>query len=120
MLQLWREGPTDKVIGFVGVEQGRDIDLGDQPLGQHVAWLCKKTMREVLKAEQEATTEAVSDANQPTWTITLPKVDACSIGQFFALWEITTAIAGRMLGVNTYNQPGVELGKILLVKKLRD
>ena len=120
MLQLWREGPTDKVIGFVGVEQGLDIDLGDQPLAQPVAWLCKKTMREVLKAEQEATTEAVSDANQATWTITLPKVDACSIGQFFALWEITTAIAGRMLGVNTYNQPGVELGKILLVKKLRD
>ncbi len=120
MLQLWREGPTDKVIGFVGVDHGRDIDLGDQPLAQHVAWLCKKTMREVLKAEQEATTEAVSEANQPTWTIMLPKVDACSIGQFFALWEITTAIAGRMLGVNTYNQPGVELGKILLVKKLRD
>ena len=118
MLQLWREGPTDKVIGFVGVEHGRDIDLGDHPIAPDMDWLSTKTMRKVLNAEQEATTEAVTDADQPTWTLTLPKVDACSVGQFFALWEIATAIAGRMLGVNTYDQPGVELGKQLTITKL--
>jgi glucose-6-phosphate isomerase len=76
-------------------------------------------MREVLHAELEATTQAVSDAAQPTWTLTLSQVDAHTIGQFFALWEITTAIAGGLLKVNPYDQPGVELGKMLTANKLR-
>ena len=120
MLQLWREGPTDKVIGFVGVEQGRDLDLGDRSISQNFNCLRNKSMREVLNTEQEATAQAVADAQQPTWTLTFPHVDACSIGQFFALWQITTAIAGEMLKVNPYDQPGVELGKLLTAQKLQD
>ena len=120
MLQLWREGPADKVIGFLGIEQGQDIDLGEQTISPDLQWLRGRTMREVLKAQQEATREAVNDANQSTWTLSLPQVDACSIGQFFAFWQITTAIAGRMLLVNPYNQPGVEFGKLLAAQKLMD
>jgi len=119
MLQLWREGPADKVIGFIGVERGDDVSLGEQTIAKNIDWLCNRTMREVLQAEQEATTQAVSDAAQPTWTLTLSEVDAHSIGQFFALWEITTAIAGGLLKVNPYNQPGVELGKVLAAGMFR-
>ena len=119
MLQLWREGPADKVIGFIRVERGDDISLGNKTISQNINLLCNKTMREVLNAELEATTQAVSDAAQPTWTLTLSQVDAHTIGQFFALWEITTAIAGGLLRVNPYDQPGVELGKMLTANKLR-
>ena len=120
VLQLWREGPTDKVIGFVGIEKGEDLDLGTEAISDTISWLCGKTIREVLHAEQHATTQAVSAADQPTWTLTIPHVDAGTIGQFFALWEITTAIAGRLLQVNPYDQPGVELGKQLTVEKLQN
>jgi glucose-6-phosphate isomerase len=46
-------------------------------------------------------------------------VNAHTLGQFFALWEMTTAIAGELLHVNPYDQPGVELGKVLAAEKLR-
>lgn len=119
MLQLWREGPADKVIGFIGVACDDDISLGEQTISKNISWLCDKTMRQVLIAEQEATTQAVSEAEQVAWTLTLPEVNAHAIGQFFALWEITTALAGCLLNVNPYDQPGVELGKILTANKLR-
>jgi glucose-6-phosphate isomerase len=120
MLQLWREGPTDKVVGFIGIDKGDDFNLGTEAISDTVTWLCGKTIREVLHAEQLATTQAVSEAEQPTWTLTIPHIDAGTIGQFFALWEITTAIAGRLLQVNPYDQPGVELGKQLTAEKLQN
>ena len=119
VLQLWREGPTDKVIGFVGVDHMQKLNLGDNPVSSNLEWLRNKTMHEVLVAQQKATTDAVAQAGQATWTLTLPKVDAASLGQFFALWQVATAIAGRILRVNPYDQPGVELGKLLAAKKLR-
>ncbi len=119
VLQLWREGPADKVIGFIGVDQGIDVSLGEKAISKNIDWLSNKSMREVLNAEQEATTQAVSEAEQVTWTLTLPEVDALAIGQFFSLWEMATAIAGRLLKVNPYDQPGVELGKQLTAEKLQ-
>lgn len=119
VLQLWREGPTDKVIGFVGTEHMQDLNLGDSTISSNLQWLGNKTMGEVLFAQQEATTDVVAQAGQATWTLTLPMVNAASLGQFFALWQIATAIAGRILCVNPYDQPGVELGKLLAARKLR-
>jgi glucose-6-phosphate isomerase len=52
--------------------------------------------------------------------MTLKSLDAHSVGQFIALWQATVAIAGRLLQVNAYNQPGVELGKQLTRKALEN
>ena len=46
------------------------------------------------------------------YTITLPKINAFTLGQLMFLFELQTAYAGAMLNINTYNQPGVENGKI--------
>lgn len=113
MLQLWREGPADKVIGFLEVQDTINVPLGNTPLDPSQAWLCGESLGSLLKAEQIATEQAVRDAGQLTWKITLPDISSHSIGQFIALWQNTVAIAGRLLEINPYNQPGVELGKKL-------
>jgi glucose-6-phosphate isomerase len=113
MLQLWREGPADKIIGFLTVSQLPEIPLGNESLGTSQAWLCGETLGSLLSAEQIATERAVKDARQGTWTLTLPNLSPFYIGQFIALWQDTVAIAGRLLQVNPYNQPGVEYGKKL-------
>jgi glucose-6-phosphate isomerase len=113
MLQLWREGPNDKVIGFVTLQETTKIELGDCEISESQSWLCGKNLASILKAQQKATDQAVQDANQPTWTLTFERLDERSVGQFIALWQDTVAIAGRLLDVNPYDQPGVELGKQL-------
>ena len=113
MLQLWREGPTDKIIGFLTVQQLPVIPLGNNSLGASQAWLCGETLGSLLSAEQIATERAVQDAGQGTWSLSLPSLTPFHIGQFIALWQDTVAIAGRLLQVNPYDQPGVEYGKKL-------
>ena len=111
MLQLWREGPMDKVIGFVDVSDNSDVQLGEHALGESQSWLAGQSLRSLLQAERVATEQAVQDAGQATWAMTLPALDAYSIGQFIALWQVTVAFAGRLMNLNPYDQPGVELGK---------
>lgn len=113
MLQLWREGPIDKVIGFLHVQETTDIPLDTTPLGENLSWLCGQSLGSLMDAERVATEKAVSDAGQATWTITFPTLSPFYVGQFFALWQDAVAIAGRILDLNPYDQPGVEFGKQL-------
>ena len=113
MLQLWREGPEDKVIGFLAIDEGPDIQLSENVLSEDFNWLSNQSMRRLLDTELQATITSLKEANQLTWLLKLPKCDCYSIGQFIALWQITIAIAGRILCVNAYDQPGVELSKKL-------
>ena len=120
MLQLWREGPTDKVIGFLEVAHEQDVELGNTPLASSQSWLCGQTLGSLLNTQRIATEQAVRNAEQGTWTLTMPEVNANSIGQFIALWQDTVAIAGRLMHLNPYNQPGVEFGKELTKNALTE
>lgn len=111
-IQLYREGPHDKVIGFVSVELfDRDVQI---PVGIEAAslrYLENATLGQLLAAERRATEYALVESQRPNFTITMPRLDAYHVGQFIQLWEITTAYAGLMLGINAYDQPAVETGK---------
>jgi transaldolase/glucose-6-phosphate isomerase len=59
---------------------------------------------------QEAAVAALEAAGQPVVRITLS--DAIQIGQEFYRWEMATAVAGAILGINPFDQPDVEAQKI--------
>lgn len=114
-LQLWMEGPEDKVVLFLSVdrhgyqeeipEEFHDIE-GLRFLGGH-------TLEELINTEQLATEMALWMNKKPNMKIILPKIDPFTIGQIFQFLQVTTAMAGMLYGVNPFNQPGVELGKRL-------
>lgn len=113
-VQLYREGPNDKVVGFCEVEDfGADQSM-TIPTGmgvEAIEYLEGKRMVDLLNAEKRATEYALVESQRPNYTITFPKVDAHHIGEFIALWEIATAYAGLMLDIDAYDQPAVETGK---------
>jgi glucose-6-phosphate isomerase len=113
-VQLYREGPNDKVIGFCEVEDFGDDQSLTIPTGmgvEAIEYLEGKRMVDLLNAEKRATEYALVDSVRPNYTIKFPKVDAHHVGEFIALWEIATAYAGLMLGIDAYDQPAVETGK---------
>lgn len=61
-------------------------------------------------AEQDATVDALEDAGHPVVRITLE--ETMGLGQEFFRWEVATAVAGSMLGINPFNQPDVEASKV--------
>lgn len=111
-VQLYRDGPNDKVIGMIEVERfGRDVQI---PRGLGVpalSYLEGKSMAGLLSAEKRATEYALVESERPNFTITFPEIDAYHVGQFINLWQITTAYAGLLLNIDAYDQPAVELGK---------
>ena len=112
-VQLYTEGPFDKVVTFLAVDKYRDEvtiseGCGDIP---DVHFLCGHTMNELINAERKATEYALTVKGKMNHTIYLPEINAFTIGELIYYFEMETAFAGEMLGVNTYNQPGVENGK---------
>ena len=59
---------------------------------------------------QDTAVAAIEKAGHPVVHITLPNV--YTIGQEFFRWEIATAVAGSVIGINAFNQPDVEASKI--------
>ena len=112
-VQLYREGPFDKVITIIAVENFRttvEISDGCKDIPD-VSFLCGHTMNELINTERKATEYALTTAERLNYTITLPEVNAFTIGQLLYMFEMETAFAGAMLNIDTFNQPGVEGGK---------
>lgn len=112
-VQLYTEGPFDKVVTFLSVGSYKEkfpIPHGCEDIPD-VSFLGGHTMEELIQAENKATAYALTKAGRLNYTITLPEVNAFTLGQLLFLFEMQTAYAGAMLNVNTFNQPGVEAGK---------
>ena len=112
-VQLYREGPCDKVITFLAVDNYRttvEIPNGCEDIPD-VNFLCGHTMNELITAERKATEYALTQAKKLNHTIYLPEVNAFTVGELLFLFEMETAYCGELLNINTFNQPGVEGGK---------
>ena len=113
-VQLYIEGPYDKVITFISVENyalEMPIAKGCEDIPD-VGFLGGHTMQELIQAENKATAYALMKAGRCNYTINMPAVNAFTLGQLMYLLELQTAYAGALLNINTFNQPGVENGKI--------
>lgn len=113
-LQLYTEGPYDKIITFLHVGEFRDtVDI---PHGceeyPNVSFLGGKTLNELIDAEYRGTQYALLRAGRMSQTIHLPQVSAHSIGQLIYFFEMVTAYTGELLDIDAFNQPGVEESKI--------
>jgi len=115
LLQLFMEGPQDKVVLFVAVEDaGGDVPIpAVHPEIPSLRYLGGASLGQLLDAERRATAEALRREGRPNATLVLPRVDARVLGELFMLLEIATVYAGALYGVDPMDQPGVEAGKIL-------
>lgn len=112
-VQLYTEGPFDKVTTFLAVDKYRTevvISDGCKDIPD-VNFLCGHTMNELIQAERVATEYALTVKERLNRTIYLPELNAFTLGQLLFFFELETAYAGEMFGIDAYNQPGVEGGK---------
>lgn len=112
-LQLYAEGPDDKVITFLGVEQfGNTVTIpvpGEE--ASALAYLGGHTIDELMGAEQKGTAWALAKRGRPSLTITIPRVEAFHVGSLIYMLEMATAISGELYDIDAFDQPGVELSK---------
>ncbi|MDD5686404.1 MAG: glucose-6-phosphate isomerase [Elusimicrobia bacterium] len=110
-VQLYIEGPYDKVITFLSVEKYRNNAVVPPTKEKH--YLEKHTLNELIKCEEEATRVALTKQARPNCTVVIPEINEHTIGQLFYMFELATAYIGELFEINAFDQPGVELGKVL-------
>ncbi len=113
-VQLFVEGPADKSYTFMRVlHHPDDVVIPDPPAGMEgLGYLGGKTFGQLLDAECRATYMALVDAGRPCSMITFPNVSAASVGEYLMWMMTSTAYAGELYGIDAFNQPGVEAGKL--------
>lgn len=112
-VQLYCEGPNNKIFTLLEVEKvKRDISFSNLfPTNEGTNYLGGHTMNQLIKAELHGTSIALADAGRPVVKVIFPEVNEFTVGQFIMLYELQTAIAGKLYHIDAYDQPGVEAGK---------
>lgn len=112
-VQLYTEGPFDKIIVLIGVDKYREEThipkiYEDLP---SLGFLGGTTQSKLIQVQQIATEYALLKSEKLNMTITLPEVNEFTIGQILYFFEVATSFAGELMNINAFDQPGVEEGK---------
>lgn len=114
-VQLFMEGPFDKAITFLTVDDlGEDVPIPTRAgLPADLAYLSGHTLGGLLRAEYDATSTALAQMGRMNCTLRLPDLSAATLGELIMFFQLATGYAGVWYGVDPFDQPGVELGKRL-------
>jgi glucose-6-phosphate isomerase len=119
-LQLYMAGPRDKLINIVTVGSagrgprmdGKLAALAGEPD------FAGKTIGDLVAAQGRATPQTLAKSGCPVRTIHLDRLDEKSLGELLMHFMLETIVAAHLLGVDPFDQPAVEEGKVLAKKYL--
>jgi glucose-6-phosphate isomerase len=118
-IQLFMEGPNDKLITIIGLDEfSRSVPVMQVMTG--FEQLQGHDLGKILNVLRDASSQALVANHRPVIGLTIPQVTPQAIGELFMFYEISTAFSGAMMGVNPFDQPGVELGKKLAKQILQE
>ena len=110
-LQLWSEGPFDKLITFLEIRRFNQEVVAPRHLGGG-------SVTAFTHLARKATAEALAHEGRPNGTLMIERLDAHALGELIVFFELSVALMGELMDVDAYDQPGVELMKTLLKKEL--
>ena len=110
MGQFIQDGSRNIFETVIDIETSREeIIIGEEPVDlDGLNYLAGKTVDFVNKSAMNGTILAHTDGNVPNTVIHIPEVNEFFLGQLFYFFEFACGVSGYVLGVNPFNQPGVE------------
>lgn len=113
-VQLYTEGPFDKIITFIKVENFRtELVIPKAPINVYDAeYLAGQSFNKLIASELQGTEYAVCKGGKMNMMVTLDKLDEYTFAGLLFMLEMATAAAGEFLEIDAFDQPGVEAGKI--------
>ncbi|MEK9944611.1 MAG: glucose-6-phosphate isomerase [Alphaproteobacteria bacterium] len=114
-LQLYLDGPADKVFTIlVPPAQGTGLTVTPEQVAGIAAldYLGGRSIGDIVAASARATVETLVAHKRPVRVITLPAVDEAAMGGLFMHFMLETILTADLLGVNPFDQPAVDEGKV--------
>ena len=116
-IQEGRRNLFETVINIEKPERDIKLKLEEDDL-DNLNYLAGKNLSYVNKKAMEGTIQAHVDGDVPNVLINIEKLNANNMGQLIYFFELACAMSGKILGVNPFNQPGVEKYKANMFKLL--
>lgn len=113
-VQLYTEGPDDKFFTLISLkDHGPEAVVPniDHEALKPLEYLNGQGIGAMLNLEAKSTAAAIVKSGHPLMWIELEKLDEETVGALVFFYEYLTALTGRMMGINPFDQPGVEQGK---------
>lgn len=114
-LQLFRDGPGKSLYTLLSTDMKGHGPAApaERAAALGIDYLAGKTMGDLVDAEVRATAETLSRNGRPVRRIHIPTIDARAVGALMMHFMLETIVMGRLMGVDPFDQPGVEEGKVL-------
>ena len=118
-LQLFLDGPGGNLFTILEAPDPTPRRV-DAALAEEVGagYLGGRTMGELIAAQARATAAMLTDAGRPVRRLSLPAADARALGGLMMHFMLETVVAAHLLGVDPFDQPAVEQGKVLVRRDL--
>ena len=113
-VQLYTEGPDDKFFTIINIKDHGDkicVPPVDCEALSLLSYLDNSEIGEMLGLEAMSTAAAIVKAGRPLVWIEMRKMDALTLGALIFYYEFMTAMTGKMMDIDPFDQPGVEQGK---------
>jgi len=121
-LQLYLDGPADKVFTvLLPSSQGTGLTVAPEQVAEIAAldYLGGRSTGDIVAASARATVETLVAHKRPVRVITLSAVDEAAMGGLFMHFMLETILTADLLGVNPFDQPAVDEGKVRAREYLR-
>jgi glucose-6-phosphate isomerase len=114
-LQLFLDGPRDHLVTVIRQDASGTGPLLDAELATSagVQMIAGRTVGDLVNAQQQAIPQALIEAGRPVRTIDIESLDESVLGGLMMHFMLETILAAHLLGVDPYDQPAVEAGKVL-------
>ncbi|MDD5717948.1 MAG: glucose-6-phosphate isomerase [Sulfuricurvum sp.] len=118
-LQLIIEGPLNKTVTFMHVEHSEEHLMIPNMSLKHLEksdFVNGISFNALINAQCMATMQSVLQSGVSVDEIAWKQIDEGSVGEMILYYELLTSISGALLEISTYDQPGVEIGKLILAE----
>ncbi len=111
-LQLFMDGPNDKIITFIEIENFENIvKIPELKNYEDFEFLYGKSLNQLFKTEFESVKIALAKKGKLNYTIKIDKLNEFTMGELILFFELQTVFTGFLFNINPFDQPGVEEGK---------
>ena len=117
LLQLYLDGPKNKIFHIFNTEQNLKIKLNTKKFGNK-NYLSNKNLDTIKDAQQKALIKTFKEKKIPFREFKIKKINEETIGELFSYFILETIIIGELNNINPYDQPAVELVKVYTKKIL--
>lgn len=119
-MQLYQEGPFDKVTCFITCKNhGCDLEIPNLwPKQEGLSYLANRKASEIIDMAYFGAAHAITSTGRPNMTVHMDDVSPQSLGGLIYMFQLSTVMSAELYGIDSFDQPGVDLNKQAIFAQL--